>query len=356
VKSLLLTPELFANEGGIARILRLYLKALCEISEDGDSVRFLSLNDRVVDSTDLRRYSSNSLVEWQVCSRGKLRFIRAAIRMGRESDRIICGHVAQLPVAWLVAKLRPGIRYYLVAHGIEVWRPFTFLERRALRRAQRIYCVSDFTRRQMLKHYSLPTDKFAVLHNALDPYLEPPSAAAASNVPPLILSISRLSVADGYKGIGHLIEALPAVRAAIPDARLRVVGRGDGMPGLQALARRLKMERVVEFTGYRSDADLRHDFEGCRLFALPSEKEGFGLVYLEAMAHGRPSLGARSGGVPEVITEETGVLVEYGDVPGMASAIVAALNKEWNIGSLLERARSFSFKVFKERLALLLQI
>jgi glycosyltransferase involved in cell wall biosynthesis len=128
------------------------------------------------------------------------------------------------------------------------------------------------------------------------------------------------------------------------------------MPGLQALARRLKMERVVEFTGYRSDADLRHDFEGCRLFALPSEKEGFGLVYLEAMAHGRPSLGARSGGVPEVITEETGVLVEYGDVPGMASAIVAALNKEWNIGSLLERARSFSFKVFKERLALLLQI
>ena len=60
-------------------------------------------------------------------------------------------------------------------------------------------------------------------------------------------------------------------------------------------------------------------------------------------------------GFPEVITQETGVLVEYGDVQGMASAIVAALNKEWNIESLLERARLFSFKVFKERLALLLQ-
>jgi phosphatidylinositol alpha-1,6-mannosyltransferase len=355
VKSLLLTPELFTNDGGIARILRLYLKALCELSEGGDSVRFLSLNDRVVDSTDLRRYSSKNLVEWQACSRSKLLYIRAAIRMGRKSDRIICGHVAQLPVAWVVAKLRPGLRYYLVAHGIEVWRPYSFFERRALKGAQCIFCVSDFTRRQMLNHCSLPAKRFAVLHNALDPYLEPPSTAVATGVPPLILSISRLSIADGYKGIGHLIEALPAVRAAIPDAQLRIVGRGDGMPGLQALARRLKMERVVEFTGYRSDADLRRDFEKCRLFALPSEKEGFGLVYLEAMAHGRPSLGARSGGVPEVITEETGVLVEYGDVPGMASAIIAALNKEWNVESLLERARFFSFEVFKERLALLLR-
>jgi phosphatidyl-myo-inositol dimannoside synthase len=135
VKFLLLTPELFANDGGIARILRLYLKALCEMSEEGDSVRFLSLNDRVVDSTDLRRYSGKGLVEWQVCSRSKLRFIRAALRMGMESDRIICGHVAQLPVVWLVSKLRPGLRYYLVAHGIEVWRPFSFLQRHIPKRA-----------------------------------------------------------------------------------------------------------------------------------------------------------------------------------------------------------------------------
>jgi phosphatidylinositol alpha-1,6-mannosyltransferase len=346
---------MFASDGGIARILRLYLMALCELSNKGDAVRFLSLNDRFVDSSDLRRYSDDSLVEWEACSGRKLRFICSALRMGKASDRIICGHVAQLPVAWLVSKLKPGLEYFLVAHGIEVWRPFTFIERRALMGARCVFCVSDFTRRRLLERCALAPEKVAVLHNALDPHLDPVSAAAAMNGPPVILSVSRLSVADSYKGIGHLIEAMPAVRHAVPDARLRIVGRGDGLPGLQASARRLRLEGAVEFTGYRSDGELRGDFEGCRLFALPSEKEGFCLVYLEAMAHGRPSLGARSGGVPEVITEETGVLVEYGDVPGIAAAIVAALRREWCVESLLERARSFSFPIFKERLASLLR-
>jgi phosphatidylinositol alpha-1,6-mannosyltransferase len=270
------------------------------------------------------------------------------------SDRIICGHVAQLPLAWLVSKLRPRVSYYLVAHGIEVWRPFSFLERRALLGARCIFCVSEFTRQQLLSRCPLLRGKTAVLHNALDPYLDPISPAIANDLPPVILSISRLSIADSYKGIGHLIAALPAVRASIPNVRLRIVGRGDGLRDLQALATKLHLDGAVEFAGFRSDSELREEFENCRLFALPSEKEGFGLVYLEAMAHGRPCLGARSGGVPEVITEETGVLVNYGDVPGIATAIVAALQRQWSVKSLLERVRVFSFENFKGRLASLL--
>jgi glycosyltransferase involved in cell wall biosynthesis len=127
------------------------------------------------------------------------------------------------------------------------------------------------------------------------------------------------------------------------------------MRGLQDLATSLKLERSVEFTGFRSDAELKGEFEGCRLFALPSEKEGFGLVYLEAMAHGRPCLGARSGGVPEVITKETGILVGYGDVPGIASAIIAAFQTQWSVEALLAHVRSFSYQVFKERLESLLK-
>ena len=72
------------------------------------------------------------------------------------------------------------------------------------------------------------------------------------------------------------------------------------------------------------------------------------------MAHARPCLGARSGGVPEVITEETGVLVEYGDVPGIASAIAGVLRRDWPVGPLLRRAQEFSYARFKERLASML--
>jgi glycosyltransferase involved in cell wall biosynthesis len=354
VNSLLLTPELFSGEGGIARILRLYLKALCEISGDKDRVRFLSLNDSVVDSIELRRYSSSALAEWRVCNRRKLEFCLAARRMCAESDRVICGHVAQLPVVWLASRMNRRFTYYVVAHGIEVWRPFSCLERRALKGARRIICVSDFTQNQLLERCDFLAGKTVVLHNALDPYLDPAMTRVASKGPPVILTISRLSSADNYKGIGHLIAAMPSVRAVFPDAKLRIVGRGDGLRELQSLSRRLKTESAVDFAGYLSDAELAGEFERCRLFALPSQKEGFGLVYLEAMAHGRPCLGARSGGVPEVITDETGVLVEYGDVPGIGAALAGALAREWNAEPILERARLFSYSRFKVRLASLL--
>jgi phosphatidyl-myo-inositol dimannoside synthase len=354
VNSLLLTPELFSSEGGIVRILRLYLKALCELSGEGESVRLLSLNDSVMDSTELHHYSTAALAEWQVCNRRHLAFCLAAWRLSRKSDRVICGHVAQLPVVWLASKLNPRFSYYLVAHGIEVWRPFSFLERRAILGAQRTFCVSEFTRQQLAQRIPEAAARTAVLHNALDPFLDPPTQTAAAKGPPVILTISRLSAADNYKGIGHLISAMPAVLQAMPDAQLRIVGRGDGLPQLQALSHRLEMDTAVHFVGYLSDKEVRSEFERARLFALPSQKEGFGLVYLEAMAHGRPCLGARSGGVPEVITAETGVLVDYGDVTGIGTAIVEALGRTWDTQAILDRARSFSYPKFRERLASLL--
>ncbi len=332
------------------RILRLYLKALCESSGDGDSVRVISLNDGNVNAGDLAAYSDRRLVEWKGCARGKANFCWAALRMGLACDRIVCGHIGQLPIAWIISRLRPGLPYFLVAHGIEVWRPFSPLEQRALRGARRILCVSDYTRRQMLSHCDLGEDRTVVVPNALDPTLEPPRPGKPDDATHLILSISRLTTADNYKGIEHLVAAMPAIRAAVPGARLRVIGRGDGLPALVAQARSLGLEGAVDFAGFIDDAGLGVEFERCRLFALPSQKEGFGLVYLEAMAHGRPCLGARSGGVPEVITEATGVLVGYGDVPGIAAGAISALKRDWSLDALLERARSFSYPRLKAQL------
>ncbi len=354
MKTLFIAPELFAGEGGITRILRLYLKALCELATDSDEVSFLALNDSVVDSSELRRYSGSRLVEWRVCGRDKVSFGAHALQMGLRSDKIICGHVAQLSLAWAASRLRPRLSYHLVAHGIEVWRPFTFLERRALRAASSIWCVSEFTRRQLLEHCPLPPERTRVLPNALDPFLAPTAPVEPPEGAPIILAVTRLSSSDSYKGVDHLIDALPGVLKEIPGARLRIVGRGDGLDGLLSRARALGIARSVEFAGYLSDSDLNAEFAKCRLFALPSAREGFGLVYLEAMAHGRPCLAALAGGAPEVVTAETGILVEYGDVPGLSAALVGALRREWPVRALIDRAHEFSYLRFKERLSSLL--
>src|SRR6202042_2997696 len=138
-------------------------------------------------------------------------------------------------------------------------------------------------------------------------------------------------------------EAMPAIRAAVPGARLRLVGRGDDLPRLQSLVYQLGLANAVDFLGYINDRQLAAELSACRLFALPSKKEGFGLVFLEAMAHGRPCLGARAGGIPEVITDETGGLVEYGNVAGIATAATAMLQRDWDVAAILQRAQSFSY-------------
>lgn len=354
MKLVLLAPELFASEGGIARILRLYLKACCETSAPGDEVRLVVLNDAQFDTLDARRYSDERLSDWAMCARRKPAFVRAALRAARSADLLICGHIAQLPVAWLCRRLNPSLRYVLVAHGLEVWRRFSLAERLALRRAHQVWCVSEHTRQQLLAHSAVDPGRAVVLPNALDPVLQPAEAPAPATGS-VLLTLSRLTFADRYKGVDHLIEVLPEVRRAVPDATLHVVGRGDDLARLQTLAAQVGVGEQVRFLGYVGDRDLAAAFSGCRAFALPSEREGFGLVYVEAMAHGRACVGALAGGTPEVITPEVGLLAAYGDRAELARCCVEALRRTWDVGALQARAAHFSYANFRDRLGALLR-
>lgn len=352
MKTLLLAPELFTADGGIPRILRLYLKALCDLAGETDSVSFLALNDAVADSSDLRRYAGPRLTEWETCNRHKGRFTRSALRGAPKNDLIVCGHIAQLPVAWAARRLNRRLRYTLVAHGIEVWRPLNVFERLAVRGAKQIWCVSDFTRQQLLRACPLPEGRAVVLPNALDPYFQiHPDAPASANT---LLVVSRLSQADNYKGVDHLIEAMPTIKQSVPDATLRIVGRGDDLPRLQKIAADQKLNGSVIFLGYLSDADMKRELSACRAFALPSQKEGFGLVYLEAMAYGKPCIGAREGGTPEVISPESGLLAKYGDPADLASVCITGLQRTWDSAAIRAQAERFSYPNFRDRLHALL--
>jgi glycosyltransferase involved in cell wall biosynthesis len=353
MNTLLLAPELFTTDSGISRILRLYLKALCDLAEKDDCVRFVTLNDVSVDSSDLRPYTTeNALEGWEACNREKRRFRRATLGLSGGVRLIVCGHVDQLPVAWLASCLRSGLRYALVAHGIEVWRPFTFWERRALKGAWRIFCVSEFTRNELIKNVHLNPTRVVVLPNALDPELTPDGVDSAMAMPSqaVILTVSRLSASAPYKGIDHLIEAMPAILQAAPGTKLRIVGRGDDIHRLQDLAREHRVNAAVEFAGYVDDRQLRHEFARCTVFALPSQKEGFGLAYLAAMAHGKPCIAANAGGAPEAITPKSGLLVPYGDVPTLAAAAVTALAAPWDTDAIRACALRFSYPAFKDQL------
>lgn len=355
MKALLLSPELFLADGGIARIMRLYLKALCEIAGPAGRVDSIVLNDQPGRDPRLARYATERLGEQLGCAGRKLRFINQTVRLARGVDILICGHLHHLPIARFAKFFNPRLEYYLVAHGIEVWRPYSWLERRALLGARRILCVSEYTRHQMLRfHPTLLPERVLVVPNTLDPFFLPDTNSPVAAVPfagPRILTVSRLTVTDNYKGVDTLIEAMPLVRRDYPFAQLKIVGQGDDLPRLKELAARLGVAGAVVFTGPIDDEALRAEYATCDLFALPSRKEGFGLVFLEAMTHGKPCLGARAGGVPEVINEAVGQLVDYGNIPDLAAAVADLVRHPRDSEVVRRHAGSFAFPAFRQRLA-----
>jgi len=351
MNTLLLLPALFSADGGIERIMRLYVRAAGELTQSG-KVHAVVLNDRPIDPLRLTPYATAALAPPLTCQRNKLACAWHTLRLARRCRRIVCGHVNLLRLAHLARKFAPELEIWLVAHGIEVWRPFSAAETRALCGTDRILCVSDYTRRQLIAHCpGLSEARLLVQPNALDPQFESPPEEPGRTEPGLILTVARLAAAEAYKGVDHLIAALPAIRAAVPGARLRVVGDGDERARLEALAADGGNADAIEFTGRVSDDALRAHFAACQLFALPSRGEGFGLVYLEALAHGKPCLAADAGGAPEVIDAASGLLVPYGDVPALAHAGIAALRTQWDSAKLRARAAEFSYEVFRRRLA-----
>jgi len=158
--------------------------------------------------------------------------------------------------------------------------------------------------------------------------------------------VGRLCAADAYKGYDLLRRAF-ALLPPRADPRLapslRFVGDGDDRLRLQALATDLRIAERVEFSGRLSDEALRRAFADATCFALPSTGEGFGLVYLEALAAGRPCVGVNATAVPELLSPDVGVLAPPGDAAALAAALAACLARPWDPLALRRAALAYDY-------------
>jgi glycosyltransferase involved in cell wall biosynthesis len=122
------------------------------------------------------------------------------------------------------------------------------------------------------------------------------------------------------KRVGLLLEAAAALRGAIPDLEVRIVGNGPCDATWRARAEHLKLQRTVTWLGDISRAALAAEYNRAHVFCLPSVQEGFGIVLLEAMAAGKPIVAARAAAVPEVVPHAT--LVEPESAQSLAAGIL----------------------------------
>jgi glycosyltransferase involved in cell wall biosynthesis len=130
-----------------------------------------------------------------------------------------------------------------------------------------------------------------------------------------------LSVCRFYprKRLEVLLRAAGLLRTAIPELEVRIVGDGPELPRLLRICQDLRLGSAVQWLGDVSISSLAQEYNGCNLFCLPSAQEGFGIVFLEAMAAGKPIVAARASAVPEVV--RNGILVEPDNPEALAEGI-----------------------------------
>jgi glycosyltransferase involved in cell wall biosynthesis len=226
-----------------------------------------------------------------------------------------------------------------------------------------ILSVSRYTRdRIRAQRPELGDERYTIFPNALSETWSNrfggsgPAPVAAPLPRRFLLSVTRLARGDRYKGLTTVIETL----AMLDDTSLHYViaGRGEDQSFLEGIAHRFRLEGRVHFVGAVSDEELAQLYTQCAAFVLPSGKEGFGIVFLEAMFFGAPVIAAREKGTVDVVQQEhTGLLVPYGDTIALAAAITRILRDNSLRARLRKNGResvnvdgAFSFDAYVERL------
>jgi phosphatidylinositol alpha-1,6-mannosyltransferase len=353
--------------GGVQRASRHIAAVLTEFAASRSmECRLFSLND----SLELHRMSVGGReFVFTGCERAKGRFAATAFRTARRHAKlVIAGHPNLAPVTQSMRLAAPRMKTIVCTHGIEVWEPLSPVRRRSLRRANLVLAPSQSTAEHVITQQKVKPERVRVLPWALDPEFEAvlPGASKAP-VPPgfptgrVVLTVGRWLATERYKGMDTLINTLPRLLPRWPDLQLAMVGEGDDRDWLEELAEKNGVRSHVHFLSGLSYSQLASCYSACEMFALPSQAEGFGLVYLEAMACCKPVIGGAHGGAPEVIIDGvTGYLVQHGDAPQLSTAIETLLSdpglaREMGARGCQRVEHEFRFSVFAKALKKILR-
>ena len=293
--------------------------------------RMLSLND----SPELHRMRVGEReFVFTGAARGKARFAASALRVARRQPKLVlAAHPNLAPLVQAMNVIAPRMKSIICTHGIEVWEPLSAMRRRALRRATLVLAPSRATADLLVSVQGVAPQKVRVLPWGLDPDFESKLTGSGAKLPDnfprgrVVLTVGRWLATERYKGMDTLITAMPRLLIRWPELQLVMVGSGDDRDWLESAARESGVSRHVHFLSAISYEELSACYAAAEIFALPSRGEGFGFVYLEAMARSKPVIGGAHGGAPELVQDGvTGYVVQHGDPEQLATSIHALLS------------------------------
>lgn len=355
---LALFPELLSR-GGIQRTSQNVCAVLQEFADDlGDTCELLSLNDP--EGLHQLEVAGRRFVVRGFAKR-KRSFVWALLSRCFRTRILYLGHPNFAPLGLLCKFLNSRVRYVVSAYGLEVWNPLSAFRKLGLQRASGVTSISEFTARSLIEVQGVDPAKIEVIPCVINAELlhangngTQPDAQRGDQK--ILLAVARLDTRERHKGLDEVILALPQLTEAVPELVFVIAGDGDDRDRLEEFARNRGLSQRVIFKGVVSDEELIELYRGCDVFLMPSSQEGFGIVFLEAMAFKKPVIGGNHGGTPEVILDnETGFLVDHGDVDALADRIATLLENPELCRRMGEAGRrrveeNYSFEPLRKRL------
>jgi glycosyltransferase involved in cell wall biosynthesis len=286
-------------------------------------------------------------------ARGRAAYVAALRRVKKATpfDLVVCAHVNLLPLARLVTR-----DPLLFVYGIEAWKPLRDpLSNRLLHGARGVVAISQVTGQRFAgwSGYSGPQH---LLPNAIHPEEYGMRSRSEKLVTRYglegrraLLTLGRIVAAERYKGFDEVLEVLPDIAAVHDDVAYIVAGAGNDLPRLSKKAQVLGIANRVVFTGLVQEHEKADLYNVADLYVMPSRGEGFGFVFLEAMACGVPVIGSRLDGGREALRGgELGRLVDSTNPAEVRVAILDAM--AGGSRGVPAGLSHFSFANFEERL------
>ncbi len=265
-------------------------------------------------------------------------FVLKTIFSTTKPDVIIISHINLAIIGVLIKALNPKCKVWLIAHGVEVWRPLSPVQNLFLKRSDKIICVSNFTKQQMISRHKTDRGICSVLNNAVDPFMKLPvtfdkpvnllKRYHLTKETPIIFTLTRLASTEQYKGHDQVIKVIAKLKDKFPGLKYILAGQYDHKEEIriQKLISSNKVDEHVILTGFIEEAELADHFLLADLFVLPSKKEGFGIVFIEALACGLPVIcGNVDGSVDAICNGELGTAISPEDLAGIEKAITEYL-------------------------------